>query len=144
MKEKKSLLILIPITKEEQYKIVDTLGDDNLYMLYRRKNSSEIDIGMLSSTMREYYPEIANARHLDEVFLCRYFYGGGEEILDKASELRDRPVYIVLVTPDRKIEKLDILNEFYIEGLSGVKDKVGKMSEKIFVKDKFLFKSVWH
>lgn len=110
-KREEFFLILIPITKEEQYNIVENLGDDNLYILYKREEKEEIEIGMLSSIMREYYPHLANTYHLDEIREEAYFYGGGVELLEKALQIKDRPVYKITPTLDRKVKYQEVLNE---------------------------------
>ena len=124
-------LILIPISKEEQYRIVDTSSDEHLYMLYKRRHFLDTYIGMLSSTMREYYPNLANVRHLEEVETCDYFYGGGEEFMKPFLQIKDRPVYKVFYTSSRRVKRVDILNSFGIENFREKEylgEEIGKRS----------------
>lgn len=53
-------IILMPITDEEKKEIEERTGNENIYILYRLPNSEGIHIGMMSSSMRKYYPAIAN------------------------------------------------------------------------------------
>ncbi len=104
-------IILIPITDDEKEKQEQKfMGDDDLYVLYKLPDSDQIQIGMLSSSMREYFPETVNVWDLIYATSKAYFYNGSSQMERDASQITDRPVYRIRPTDDRTVSEYDILN----------------------------------
>ncbi len=108
---KKPNIILMPISeKEKEAYLNDFLGDESVYVLYKLPESNDIHIGMISSSMRIYFPLTANALKLDEATTKAYFYNGGAELERKAMEITDRPVYRIRPTDERTVSGYDVIN----------------------------------
>ncbi|HIT21960.1 MAG TPA: hypothetical protein IAB56_03160 [Candidatus Scybalousia intestinigallinarum] len=104
-------IILTPITEEEKQQIESNfMGDESIYVLYRLPNLEEIHIGMMSSSMRRYFPITANVWNLEKSISKAFFYNGSSELKNKAPTITDRPVYRVIATDDRIVSGYDILN----------------------------------
>ena len=104
-------IILTPITDEEKKQFEsDFMGDESIYVLYRLPNSEGIHIGMMSSSMRKYFPSTANVWNLDSATSLAFFYNGCSELESSASQITDRPVYIVRPSDDRMVSGYDVLN----------------------------------
>lgn len=104
-------IILMPVTDEEAEEISKRfMGDEDIYVLYRLPEVEGIHIGMLSSSMREHFPMIANIWNLDEATSSALFYNGCSELERKAEEVTDRPVYRIRPTDDRMVAGYDVLN----------------------------------
>ncbi len=104
-------IILTPITEEEKKQIESKfMGDESIYVLYRLPDSEGIHIGMMSSSMRKYFPSAANVWNLDNAISMSFFYNGCSKLEEKASEITDRPVYRVRPSDDRMVSGYDVLN----------------------------------
>lgn len=104
-------IILTPITDEEREQIEnETMGDESIYVLYRLPDSKGIHIGMMSSSMRRYFPCTANVWELDNATTKAFFYNGCSELENAADEIGDRPVYRIRPTDDRMVSGYDVLN----------------------------------
>lgn len=104
-------IILTPITEEEKTQIEsEFMGDESIYVLYKLPDSDAMHIGMMSSSMREYFPGTANIWYLSEATSKAFFYNGCSELEEKAQGITDRPVYRVRPTDDRVVAGYDILN----------------------------------
>ena len=104
-------IILTPITDEEKEQFEkDFMGDESIYVLYRLPDSEGIHIGMMSSSMRKYFPANANVWNLDSATSMAFFYNGCSELENTASEITDRPVYRVRPSDDRMVSGYDVLN----------------------------------
>jgi len=111
-------IILTPITDEEKEQFEnDFMGDEHIYVLYRLPNSEEIYIGMMSSSMRKYFPSIANIWNLSSATSMAFFYNGGSKLERIASQITDRPVYRVRPSDDRRVSGYDVLNGTLENGL---------------------------
>ena len=111
-------IILTPITEEEKSMIEsDFMGDEDIYVLYRLPNVKGIHIGMMSSSVRKYFPLMANVWNLDSACSKCFFYNGSSKLEHNASEIVDRPVYIVRPSDDRMVLSYDTLNGTLENGL---------------------------
>ncbi|MCI8347671.1 MAG: hypothetical protein HFJ12_06995 [Bacilli bacterium] len=99
-------IILIPITEDEK----ECLDEEDLYVLYKLPDSKQIQIGMLSPSMREYFPSTTNIWNLIYATSKAYFYNGGSELEAESSQITERPVYRVGPTDDRTVNEYTILN----------------------------------
>lgn len=106
----KSDMILTPITHEEKRKLEDMNMQDNIIVLYRTMDSSEIEVGMLSRPIREYFPDLANIWKLSDAIDIAFFYGGNKEIGQNASKISDRPVYKITTTKKRTVAEYEVIN----------------------------------
>ena len=104
-------IILMPISDEEkeQYE-KEFMGDESIYVLYRLPDSEEIQIGMMSSSMRKYFPSTANVRQLDNATSKAFFYNGASDLEKKAMGITDRPVYRIRPSDNRTVDGYDVLN----------------------------------
>ena len=93
------------------------MGDERIYVLYRLPNSEGIHIGMMSSSMRKYFPSIANVQNLESATSLAFFYNGCSELESSASQITDRPVYKVRPSDDRMVYGYDVLNGTTENGL---------------------------
>jgi hypothetical protein len=104
-------IILTPITNEEKIQFEKNfMGEESIYVLYRLPNSEGIHIGMMSSSMRKYFPSTANVWNIDSATSMAFFYNGCSELENNASQITDRPVYRVRPSDDRMVSSYDILN----------------------------------
>ena len=104
-------IILTPITDEEKALFEkDFMGDESIYVLYRLPNSEGVHIGMMSSSMRKYFPTTANVWKLDNATSKAFFYNGCSELEKNALAITDRPVYRVRPSDDRMVSGYDVLN----------------------------------
>ena len=60
--------------------IEERTGNENIYILYRLPNSEGIHICMMSSSMRKYYPAIANVWNIGSATSFAFFYNGGSDL----------------------------------------------------------------
>ncbi len=112
-------IILTPITEEEKIQIESGfMGDESIYVLYRLPSSDAVEIGMMSSSMRKYFPATANVWYLDKATSKAFFYNGCFELEEEAEEVTDRPVYRVRSTDDRLVAGYDVLNGTPENGLN--------------------------
>ena len=104
-------IILMPISDEdkEQYE-KEFMGDESIYVLYRLPDSEEIQIGMMSSSMRKYFPSTANVWQLDNATSKAFFYNGASDLAKKAMGITDRPVYRIRPSDNRTVDDYDVLN----------------------------------
>ncbi len=111
-------IILTPITDSEKAECEKRfMGDESVYVLYRLPDSHDIHIGMMSSSMREHFPSLANVWNLSNAISKAYFYNGCSELEANATQITDRPVYVVEPTDDRMVSEYDILNATTENGL---------------------------
>lgn len=106
-------LILTPVSEGEK----DVMSDESIYVLYKLPESEDINIGMMSSSVRKYSPGLANIWHLDSATSYAFFHNGGSGLEDNAHRLTDRPVYKIAPTDDRKVGGYSILNATEENGL---------------------------
>lgn len=99
-------IILTPITEDEK----ECIDKEDLYVLYKLPDSEQIQIGMLSPSIREHFPSTANIWNLIYATSKAYFYNGGSKLENEASQITERPVYRVSPTDDREVNEYDILN----------------------------------
>ena len=87
---KNPCIILTPITDEEkeQYE-EDSTGDESIYVLYRLPDSEEIQIGMMSTSMRKYFPSTANVWQLGNATSKAFFYDVASAFKKNAMEKVD-------------------------------------------------------
>lgn len=117
----KPKIILAPITDEEKDEFErKPFGDERIYVLYRLPDSDEIHIGMLSTSMRKYFPSLANVWELDKATAMAFFYNGCSDLETAAlkQEVNDRPVYSVSPSEGRTVVGYDVLNGTPENGLS--------------------------
>lgn len=100
-------IVLMPITEEEKNSFE---SDNSLYVLYKLKDSEDINIGMMASYMQKYYPGLANVFELDNAVTKAFFYSGGSNLKYGADEVNDRPVYIINPDDDRVVDSYEIIN----------------------------------
>ena len=111
-------IILMPISeKEKEGYLNDLLGDESVYVLYKLPESNDIHIGMMSSSIKAYFPSTSNVWRLDEATTKAYFYNGGSVLENKAMEITDRPVYRIRPSDDRIVSGYDVINETPDNGL---------------------------
>lgn len=111
-------IILTPITEEEKADIErEFMGDESIYVLYKLPDSRDINIGMMSSSMRKYFSSTANVWNLDQATSMAFFYNGCSELERAAAEVKDRPVYRIRPSDDRKVAGYDVLNGTSENGL---------------------------
>ena len=112
-------IILTPINDEERKQIVSMGGDISIYVLYRLPNSEGIHIGMMSPTLRNFFPAIANVRNLEYATSKAFFYTGDDfDLKNNLSQIADRPVYGIRPTDDRMVSDYDVLNGTDENGLN--------------------------
>lgn len=119
-------LVLTPITNGEfEAAQKEFMGDESIYVLYKLPTSGNIHIGMMSSSVRKYCPEVANVWNLDEATSMAFFHNGGSELESKADSITDRPVYRIVPSGDRVVNECQILNGTPYNGLEvGLDDVV--------------------
>lgn len=111
-------ITLTPITDEEKKQFEsDFMGDESIYVLYRLPDSADIQIGMMSSSMRKYFPSTANVWGLDSATSKAFFYSGASVLAANATQITDRPVYRVRATDSRTVAGYDVLNGTADNGL---------------------------
>ena len=116
--EKRTPIILAPITDEEKKVLTKVfLGNESLYVLYRRPMCPGIQIGMLSESMRKYSPETANCDGLDEATEKAYFYNGCSRLEEIAPQIIDRPIYKIYPSDEKTVDRYQILNRTHIRRL---------------------------
>ena len=104
-------IILMPISNEEKEKYENEfMGDESIYVLYRLPDSEKIQIGMMSTSMRKYFPLTANVWKLDNATSRAFFYNGTSDLERSAMEITDRPVYRIRPSDDRTVIGYDVLN----------------------------------
>lgn len=104
-------IILMPISNEEKEKYENEfMGDESIYVLYRLPDSEEIQIGMMSTSMKKYFPLTANVGQLDNATSRAFFYNGASDLERRAMEITDRPVYRIRPSDDRTVVGYDVLN----------------------------------
>ncbi len=117
LKLKNPGIILMPITDEEREQFEkEFMGDESIYVLYRLPHSEGIHIGMMSSSMRKYFPATANVCNLDSTTSMSFFYNGSSELENSALEITDRPVFRVRPSDDRMVLDYDVLNKISENG----------------------------
>lgn len=129
-------LILTPISDVEQ----ETMDDESMYVLYKLPESEDINVGMMSSSMRKYFPATANIWYLDRATALAFFHNGGRSLEESASRITDRPVYKIYPTDNRKVGAYSIINGTEENGLDiPLEDVVNgnyPNKNKVFIKDK--------
>ena len=124
--EKKAddVLVLMPITEAE----LENYDNKDLYVLYRNLGFPDIEIGMLSKTIQEYAPSLANTWGLDSAYTKVYCYDGGLNLYHNAVEVTDRPVYEITPSRKRTVAKCEIINDVFV-ALNDVVDGKFKIQE---------------
>ena len=111
-------LILKPITEEEKNAFEsEFMGDEMIYVLYKKPGSATIHIGMMSSSMQKHFPATANVWGLNEAEASAYFYNGVSALEDMAMQITDRPVYRIEPTDERTVGHYEVLNGTKENGL---------------------------
>ena len=104
-------IILMPISNEEKEKYENEFMDDeSIYVLYRLPDSEEIQIGMMSTSMKKYFPSTANVWQLDNATSRAFFYNVASDLEIGAMKITDRPVYRIRPSDDRTVAGYDVLN----------------------------------
>lgn len=119
LKSKNAGIVLMPIT-EEEIKLIEKnpCGDEFIYILYKTTDDNDaIQIGMLSSSISKYSPDLANLWRLKDSTTMAYFYNGCSELSTIASGIIDRPVYRIIPKEDRTVDEYTILNATSNNGL---------------------------
>jgi len=118
IKLKNPSIILTPITEEEKEVLTKQfMGEEDIYVLYRRPMCESVQIGMLSTSMRKYFSSTANYYGVEESNEKAYFYNGGSNLKTIAKEITDRPVYEVRPDNDRTVSGYNVLNGTRINNL---------------------------
>lgn len=112
-------IVLTPISKEEKdYAESTPYGADHLVALYQLPDSDEIQIGLLSPTMKRFFSAKANVENLKYATNVAYFHNGYTELGDMSGTRVDRPVYLVYPTRRNTVRTARILNANYENGLA--------------------------
>ena len=109
-KKENDILVLMPIDELE----IENYDNKDLYVLYRCYTNPDIEIGMLSKTIQEYAPSLANIWSLEAAYEKAYFYDGGLHLYHHSLEVTDRPVYEITPSRKRTVAKCEIINDVYI------------------------------
>lgn len=104
-------LVLIPVSEVEREKLNRNSEFRNVgvYILYRRSDNDNIQIGMLDESLGAFF-ESRNLRGADTASFYEFFYESSS-LKNTASKILDRPVYEVFPSENRQVLSYNILND---------------------------------
>lgn len=101
----KCSLILTPATLEEQIRFQNNMSA--LYVLYKNKNSDEIQVGIPGMINHTSFHNMDNFENADEK---AYFLNLGYAGIEISDLICERPIYMIDTTKKRTIESYSIVN----------------------------------